>query len=192
MPTNRKENLRRFLILHHKVECDALISQPNSDLQALRTLLLKPPIFLMLFGLFMILAFKYGWADTSEQLALLNAIFSLYAMAAISLILSWQFFISSWGLLWHFFLYVFSAITLISLFGVIYYKFGAITGGEHYKATLDDAVYFSFITWTTVGYGDLTPIGYGKFLAAIEGFISLIFMGLLIAKLQYLFIRRDE
>lgn len=46
-----------------------------------------------------------------------------------------------------------------------------------------DCIYFSAITSTTVGYGDLTPLGIAKFLAAIQGFLGFFGVGLLTAKI---------
>lgn len=43
---------------------------------------------------------------------------------------------------------------------------GALTGEFSGKAT--DFMYFSFVTFTTVGYGDITPVGDFRLLAGIE------------------------
>lgn len=43
-----------------------------------------------------------------------------------------------------------------------------------------DGLYFSTITFTTVGYGDLIPIGWLKILTSIEAFLGVINMGFLI------------
>lgn len=40
--------------------------------------------------------------------------------------------------------------------------------------TFADAVYFSVITYTTVGYGDIVPVGLGRMLAGIEALIGLV------------------
>ena len=46
-----------------------------------------------------------------------------------------------------------------------------------------DAVYFSFITATATGYGDIVPLGFSKFLALIEVIVGMLIFGLLISKL---------
>lgn len=40
-----------------------------------------------------------------------------------------------------------------------------------------DYLYFSIITFTTIGYGDISPNGFSKILAASEGFIGVFMMG---------------
>ncbi len=45
------------------------------------------------------------------------------------------------------------------------------------------AEYFSFITALSVGYGDVTPIGFARLLAVFEAVMSMIFLGILISKL---------
>jgi len=47
------------------------------------------------------------------------------------------------------------------------------------------ALYFSIITWTTVGYGDFQPTSDSRPFAAFEALSGLIFMGLFIATLAH-------
>jgi len=57
--------------------------------------------------------------------------------------------------------------------------------GQH---TQSDFAYFSYITLTTVGYGDLTPItGIGRSLASLEALIGQIFLVTLVARMVSLF-----
>lgn len=49
--------------------------------------------------------------------------------------------------------------------------------------TRADAFYFSAVTWTTLGYGDLQPRGYCRLVAASEAVVGNIFLGSLIALL---------
>lgn len=44
----------------------------------------------------------------------------------------------------------------------------------NFDGTLLDCVYFSFSTFTTVGYGDIEPIGNLRFLTGIEGLTGLV------------------
>lgn len=50
---------------------------------------------------------------------------------------------------------------------------------------LFDSLYFSFVTSTSLGYGDIKPIGISRLFAIIEVVVSLIIFGLLISKLLY-------
>lgn len=46
-----------------------------------------------------------------------------------------------------------------------------------------ECLYFSVITFTTVGYGDLTPIGWGRLVAGVEVIGGLFFTAILIGKI---------
>ncbi|MFB3068382.1 MAG: potassium channel family protein, partial [Acidobacteriota bacterium] len=51
-----------------------------------------------------------------------------------------------------------------------------------------DLLYFSFITLTTLGYGDITPVaGYARALAALGSLTGLFFLAILIARLVSLY-----
>ena len=50
-------------------------------------------------------------------------------------------------------------------------KFGTVEGLSIDRMT--DFAYFSFVTYTTVGYGDLVPVGDIRFLAALESLAGL-------------------
>ena len=41
-----------------------------------------------------------------------------------------------------------------------------------------DSVYFSYVTMTTVGYGDIRPVGIGRLIAAIQALIGVILIGI--------------
>jgi len=43
-----------------------------------------------------------------------------------------------------------------------------------YSGTLQDCVYFSFTTYTTLGFGDIEPIGYVRYLTGIESLTGLV------------------
>lgn len=50
--------------------------------------------------------------------------------------------------------------------------FGVLEG--NYGGALLDAVYFSFTTYTTLGIGDIVPIGNIRFLVGIESLVGLV------------------
>ncbi|MGE3063281.1 MAG: ion channel [bacterium] len=89
---------------------------------------------------------------------------------------------------------VFLALVNVLLFSFIYY-FGSgylvsadgasmFSGGEK----IARSVYFSIVTFTTVGYGDIHPIGYMRFVANAEAFSGLLVMGLFVVSITRKFI----
>lgn len=50
------------------------------------------------------------------------------------------------------------------------------------KLSLGDAAYFSLITFTTLGYGDLTPVGFGRVVAVVVVLMGLVLVALLVGK----------
>ncbi|RLA09748.1 MAG: two pore domain potassium channel family protein [Gammaproteobacteria bacterium] len=66
----------------------------------------------------------------------------------------------------------------IWLFGISYYlinlngALGTLQG--NFIGSLWDCVYFSFTTYSTVGYGDIEPIGHLRFMAGMESLTGLV------------------
>ena len=71
-------------------------------------------------------------------------------------------------------------LILITIFAIIYQALGLIDGDAIVTRPLD-FLYFSFVTWTTLGYGDLKPSLDSRMFAASEAFLGYLFMGLYIA-----------
>ncbi len=79
---------------------------------------------------------------------------------------------------------VLSAIGTIALFAILYHSFNAVQGpcNPSYLMRWYDYLYYSAITFTTVGYGDFVPkpIGAFRLLAAAEAFCGVFVTGLFI------------
>ncbi len=80
-------------------------------------------------------------------------------------------------------------------FGLIYfllsfYELTIVDGIKHSKDNLMNhlftCIYFSGVTILTIGYGDVTPIGIGRFVAIIQALIGFILPTSFVLKLVYL------
>jgi hypothetical protein len=73
---------------------------------------------------------------------------------------------------------LFAHVLEIWLFGVAYFglnasgSFGTLSG--NYDHSLMDSVYFSFSTYTSLGFGDIEPMGNIRFLAGLEALLGLV------------------
>lgn len=80
---------------------------------------------------------------------------------------------------------------LVLFFAAMYFSLGqwypahapAPLGTETLLQRLGDSIYFSVITSTTVGYGDIIPQGWSKLLAGLQSIIAFFVFGLCISKL---------
>lgn len=102
--------------------------------------------------------------------------------------LSWLESIANWPLkrligLW---------LGMIVVFGVVYWLagigmgWGLQAGGAAVQPDLQGlgtAIYFSFVTALSIGYGDVVPLGALRLLAVIEGIAGLLLFGCVISKL---------
>jgi voltage-gated potassium channel len=78
------------------------------------------------------------------------------------------------------------------LFGFVYLAIGDVSSDPFFeqiaKPDMGDFVYFSFVTLTTVGYGDLTPAdNLGRTLAPLEAVFGAVFLVTLVARLVSLY-----
>jgi len=82
-----------------------------------------------------------------------------------------------------FFAFLVLQLYIVALYGLLYVKAGLVDGAGRVLRDLPSGLYFSLVTWTTVGYGDLTPLPQARLLAASEAVLGYLFMGLLVALL---------
>lgn len=78
---------------------------------------------------------------------------------------------------------IYISLGAIFLFGLIYWFNGNLVSANTANKSFNfgDSLYFSTITFTTLGYGDFSPVSWLKILSAIEAFLGVINMGFLIA-----------
>lgn len=84
-----------------------------------------------------------------------------------------------------------SSITFIILNALIFCIFGMTSGGETYVfnqnlnlignlTIFGNALYYSVVSFTTLGYGDFTPISWSKPFAALEAFVGAFMIALFV------------
>jgi len=83
----------------------------------------------------------------------------------------------------------YSGIVLIFLSAFFYTAGYLMRGVSVFKPNLFEAFYFSAITFTTVGYGDITPIGLSRLIAIIESFCGLFIVPIFIIGLSRKYLR---
>ncbi len=84
-------------------------------------------------------------------------------------------------------------ITLIFVLGIVYFLLSSYTSNDVIDrdgnplnsnfSGFTNSLYFSFVTATTIGYGDLIPVGFIKVFAVVEAVLGLLVLGIVISKL---------
>ncbi|CAN5417540.1 hypothetical protein BH11PSE4_BH11PSE4_25720 [soil metagenome] len=73
-------------------------------------------------------------------------------------------------------------LALIVVFAGVYRGYGLLYAGSALPMPLlndgESALYFSIVTWTTLGYGDFTPPPELRLIAAAEALVGYLFFGL--------------
>lgn len=78
--------------------------------------------------------------------------------------------------------FLISIFIFIFVFSLIYKDSGVIYRGDIVEPPVPwgIAVYFSMVTFTTLGYGDIQPVESVRFLAGLEAFLGYLSLGVLI------------
>jgi len=69
---------------------------------------------------------------------------------------------------------------VITSFAFVYHATGLNISGNWSSVTFRDAWYFSAVTWTTLGYGDFSPVGDVRIFAVIEALLGYLFTAIII------------
>ncbi len=71
-----------------------------------------------------------------------------------------------------------------ALFGDGFFLPGAIQMGSHSVDRQTELLYFSLVTLSTIGYGDIVPLsGEARILAALEGVTGILYIAITVALL---------
>lgn len=81
---------------------------------------------------------------------------------------------------------------IVVVFGWFYYKTNTITGLDSSKHPFFKSVYFSFVSFLTIGYGDVAPTGWGKVILFFETIISIGYTAAFSAILAYQLLKRPN
>lgn len=73
-----------------------------------------------------------------------------------------------------------TGLSNIELFAYIYYKVGVEGPAGIIVGDFVASLYFSIVTWTTLGYGDLKPIDELRLVASLEALMGYVYMAVLI------------
>lgn len=76
----------------------------------------------------------------------------------------------------------FTALSNIGFFAYIYYKFGELEPIIS-KEDFIGCIYFSTITWTGLGYGDIVPLGWTRLIVSIESIMGYFYLSILVGLL---------
>lgn len=73
-----------------------------------------------------------------------------------------------------------SAVFMITVFAVLYRNVGLISGEEVIRPSLLDAIYFSSVTFSTLGYGDFAPHPSSRMVAASQALLGNLHLGMVV------------
>lgn len=126
----------------------------------------KSPALILAENSFMILFFAYTMVIFLSYLFAEEEVTLDVIMAAVCV----YFFI---GLMWGF---VFCLMEILQP--------GSFRGGQGQAAAVSDLIYYSFVTQTTLGYGDITPAtAPARSLSLLEAIIGQLYLAVLVARL---------
>ena len=83
----------------------------------------------------------------------------------------------------------FASLGIVTLAGLLYTGGELLSSGMVIKPSFFEAFYFSVITFTTVGFGDIIPVGISKCIVILESLCGVFFMPLFVIGLSRKYLR---
>ncbi len=80
-------------------------------------------------------------------------------------------------------LFLLALTTILSFAGIYFLAFQNVIPFSAHMNTMERigrSIYFSAVTFSTLGYGDLSPVGYLRYIANLEAFLGLVITGIFI------------
>ena len=74
----------------------------------------------------------------------------------------------------------YQGLALVFIFAAMHWSVGLDSAGAGVGVDLSTAIYFSVVTWTTLGYGDFAPVKDLQLIAAFEAGLGLVFFGVFV------------
>jgi len=73
-----------------------------------------------------------------------------------------------------------SAVFMILVFSLLYRNVGLLSGEDIVRPSALDAIYFSSVTFSTLGYGDFAPHPSTRMIAAIQSLLGNLHLGMIV------------
>lgn len=121
--------------------------------------------------------------STFEHVWVCYTVFSLLGLIALAT--TGLLIASDIGVLTAFGFLTLQAIMMVATTAVIFAGFGFVHPNDTIL-TNADSLYFSIVTWTTLGYGDFQPKPELRLLAALQAVYGYLFLGLIVGSVSSL------
>ena len=133
------------------------------------------PWFLILSSVLVLSSYAISWTSINPVWLLLV----LFPFQALILLI---FAMNEIGVRRKFFLVLVGLIAVVLSFGFVYQDIGVhqLESREARTLSYSDALYFSVVTFTTLGYGDFSPKPEYRMLSALQALLGYVFLGLMV------------
>lgn len=76
--------------------------------------------------------------------------------------------------------YTLVLVVIITVFAIIYWRYDLIQNSKHIDVSFLTSIYFSVTTWTTLGYGDFSPVERLRHITSVQAILGYVSLGVLI------------